>query len=212
MLWSSNPSRSFYVSRSSIPDRVCSDQLFRMQCPVCIVRRIDVNYSHIVANKCKHSIKVIVFSHEGIEHCSVPDRPNEGCKTCDRLRWWTWVESTAKTDHIFPCVIQIKYDIKQTKLSLIMTASVQFQSDSQRESDTKRVTCFYQTLDKGVSTTYLKICGFRIELFTPSPTQSKYSPTPLSLFFLIGFNVRFNIFQIISGRCLFVTEGMITTL
>ena len=32
------------------------------------------------------------------------------------------------------------------------------------------------------------------------------------LFFCIGFNVPFNTFQVISGRCLLVTEGMITTL
>ena len=31
-------------------------------------------------------------------------------------------------------------------------------------------------------------------------------------FFFIGFNVPFNTFQVTSGRCLLVTEGMITTL
>ena len=31
-------------------------------------------------------------------------------------------------------------------------------------------------------------------------------------FFGIGFNVPFNTFQVISGQCLLVTEGMITTL
>ena len=36
-------------------------------------------------------------------------------------------------------------------------------------------------------------------------------PFGFLLLFCIGFNVPFNTFQVIPGRCLLVTEGMITT-
>ena len=39
-----------------------------------------------------------------------------------------------------------------------------------------------------------------------------YHSNSTDTFFCIGFNVPFNKFQVISGRCLLVTEGMLTTL